>query len=167
MKKTYLSNPAPRENLLSGNLVMETGCTVAHGGLLVVTKADWVLLVGIYIYIYICIHTHTYYYTRIHIYIYIYIYVSWYYYYYYALYFRSWCGKKLFWPSSIHTNYDHLYWDHTGHSPPPPLRKHVKVRLKVIWILSSSPLLGFNAVEPSHCGYKHVPSEHNKNHSWR
>ena len=26
MKKTYLSNPAPGENLLSGNLVMETGC---------------------------------------------------------------------------------------------------------------------------------------------
>ena len=29
MKKTYLSNPAPGENLLSGNLVMETGCTSA------------------------------------------------------------------------------------------------------------------------------------------
>ena len=26
MKKTYLSNPAPGENLQSGNLVMETGC---------------------------------------------------------------------------------------------------------------------------------------------
>ena len=26
MKQTYLSNPAPGENLLSGNLVMETGC---------------------------------------------------------------------------------------------------------------------------------------------
>ena len=26
MTKTYLSNPAPGENLLSGNLVMETGC---------------------------------------------------------------------------------------------------------------------------------------------
>ena len=27
MKKTYLSNPAPGENLLSGNLIMETGCS--------------------------------------------------------------------------------------------------------------------------------------------
>ena len=27
MKKTYLSNPAPGENLLSGNLVKETGCS--------------------------------------------------------------------------------------------------------------------------------------------
>ena len=25
-EQTYLSNPAPGENLLSGNLVMETGC---------------------------------------------------------------------------------------------------------------------------------------------
>ena len=30
MKKTYLSNPAPGENLESGNLVMETGCIVLH-----------------------------------------------------------------------------------------------------------------------------------------
>ena len=28
MKNTYLSNPAPGESLLSGNLVMETGCTL-------------------------------------------------------------------------------------------------------------------------------------------
>ena len=27
MTSTYPSNPAPGENLLSGNLVMETGCT--------------------------------------------------------------------------------------------------------------------------------------------
>ena len=27
-KKRFLSNPAPGENLLSGNLVMETGCTI-------------------------------------------------------------------------------------------------------------------------------------------
>ena len=29
MKKTYLSNPAPGESILSGNLVMETGCTAS------------------------------------------------------------------------------------------------------------------------------------------
>ena len=27
MKNIFLSNPAPGENLVSGNLVMETGCT--------------------------------------------------------------------------------------------------------------------------------------------
>ena len=30
-EKTYLSNPAPGENLESGNLVMETGCTIRNG----------------------------------------------------------------------------------------------------------------------------------------
>ena len=29
-KKTYLSNPAPGENILSGNLVMETGCSILY-----------------------------------------------------------------------------------------------------------------------------------------
>ena len=30
-EKTYLSNPAPGENLVSGNLVMETGCMLEGG----------------------------------------------------------------------------------------------------------------------------------------
>ena len=36
-EKTYLSNPAPGENLLSGNLVMETGCSNQRDA----TPATW------------------------------------------------------------------------------------------------------------------------------
>ena len=43
MKKTYLSNPAPGENLLSGNLVMETGCT-CH--ILPPSEIDWGLFLA-------------------------------------------------------------------------------------------------------------------------
>ena len=50
VKHRFLSNPDPGENLVSGNLVMETGC------------------------MYICICVYIYIYTYIYIYIYIYIY---------------------------------------------------------------------------------------------
>ena len=41
MKKTYLSNPAPGENLLSGNLVMETGCNEQYFETLVIQSLSY------------------------------------------------------------------------------------------------------------------------------
>ena len=76
MKKTYLSNPAPGESLLSGNLVMETGC----GARAEPRRPGWQPGRGPrgappdrwpwYIYIYIYIHAH------IYIYIYMYVYLA-------------------------------------------------------------------------------------------
>ena len=45
MKKTYLSNPAPGENRLSGNLVMEFGCTHAA------TRTTTIYIIYIYTFI--------------------------------------------------------------------------------------------------------------------
>ena len=53
----FLSSPAPGENLLSGNLVMETGCTCCHALL----KRARTIYIYIYIYIvYIYIYTYEY-----------------------------------------------------------------------------------------------------------
>ena len=64
----FLSNPGPGENLLSGNLVMETGCRSGPNGCNI-------LHASIYIYIYIFIHTyvHTYIHTYMHAYIHTYM----------------------------------------------------------------------------------------------
>ena len=86
----FLSNPAPGENLLSGNLVMETGCSVDP---ICPQPIMWHLrpwevwspfIMYVYIYIYICIYIYIYIYIyvythihiHIHVYIYIYIYIG-------------------------------------------------------------------------------------------
>ena len=69
----FLSNPAPGENLLSGNLVTETGCT--YGNIYVQTSHGISPLwqyVYTHLYLYTCIYTHIYIYIYIYTYIYIY-----------------------------------------------------------------------------------------------
>ena len=60
-EKTHLSNPAPGENLLSGNLVMETGgtCTGTEVGRRLCRRGR-TRYCHIYIYIYIHIYVHIY-----------------------------------------------------------------------------------------------------------
>ena len=79
MKKTYLSHPAPGENLLSGNLVMETGCisnrTPTSDGWASSYHSMPYMKKYIYIYICICICIYIYIYLSLSIYIYIYMYI--------------------------------------------------------------------------------------------
>ena len=85
MKKGLLSNPAPGENIISGNLVMETGCTEAVERLMASMKG---LQLAAYTYFEArydqivfrpdnCMaYRYTYTYVTSYVYIYIYMYIN-------------------------------------------------------------------------------------------
>ena len=85
-EKTYLSNPDPGENLVSGNLVMETGCTYIYIYtyihtyiLIIMIIMTMIMILNICVYIYIYTHYIYYiillYYVCMCVCIYIYVYI--------------------------------------------------------------------------------------------